>query len=91
MTRAAKVLALSSWSACRMSATSSALVAVSEGFSPLSIQRKLAAWESEVSGLTISLPLRMRSKMATIMAICAVRRKLLRRLAVVGWDFSSGS
>ena len=36
-------------------------VAVSEGFSPFSIHRKLAACESDGSGATIALPLRMRS------------------------------
>ena len=41
MTRAAKVLALSSWSAWRMSATSRARVAVSEGLSPLSMPEEV--------------------------------------------------
>ena len=74
MTRAAKVLAFSSWSACRISATSSARVAVSDGFTPFSISRKFAECESVGSGSTIGLPLRMRSKMATIIAICEVSR-----------------
>ena len=89
MTRAAKVLALSSWSAWRMSAMSKVRVAVSEGFSPLSIQRKLAACERDWSASTTDLPLRMRSKRATIMAICAVRRKDLRTLA--SWELSASS
>ena len=50
MTRAAKVLAFSSWSACRISAMSKARVAVSEGFSPLSIQRKLAGVRERAVG-----------------------------------------
>ena len=89
MTRAAKVEAFSSWSACRISAMSKARVAVSEGFSPLSIHRKFAAWESVGSASTIGLPLRMRSKRATIMAICEVSRKLLRTLA--SWELSASS
>jgi len=46
MTRAAKVEAFSSWSACRIRAMSSVRVAVSEGFSPRSIHRKLAEWRA---------------------------------------------
>src|SRR5581483_886629 len=61
VTRAAKVEAFNSWSACRMSAMSKARSAVGEGFSPFSISRKLAACESEGSGSTTGLPLRMRS------------------------------
>ncbi len=42
-TRAAKVEALSSWSACRISATSKARVATALGRSPVSMYRKFAA------------------------------------------------
>ncbi len=74
ITRAANVLAFSSWSACRISATSSARVAVSDGFTPFNMRRKFAECDSERSGSMIVLPLRMRSKMATIIAICEVSR-----------------
>ena len=75
MTRAAKVLAFSSWSAWRISATSSARVAVSDlEFTPFSMRRKFAECDRFLSGSTIILPLRIRSKMATIMAICEVSR-----------------
>ena len=42
ITRAANVLAFSSWSACRIRATSSARTAVSDGFTPFSMRRKFA-------------------------------------------------
>ena len=61
VTRAAKVEAFSSWSACRMRAISSAFSAVAEGYSPFSIHRTLAAWESERSGSTTGRPLLRRS------------------------------
>ena len=74
ITRAANVLAFSSWSACRISATSSARTAVSDGFTPFSMRRKFAEWDRLRSGSMIDLPLRMRSKIATIIAICEVSR-----------------
>ncbi len=49
-TRAAKVDAFSSWSACRISPMSNARTEVGSGRSPFSMYRKLAAWLSAGSG-----------------------------------------
>src|ERR1700719_4761687 len=81
VTRAAKVEAFNSWSACRMREISNARSALADGFVPLSCNRKFAEWDSDLSGSTTFLPLRMRSYAATIMAICEVNRMALCTLA----------
>ena len=50
-TRPANVEALSSWSACSVSATSKARIAVAFGRSPVSMYRKFAAWPMTGIGL----------------------------------------
>ena len=60
-TRAVNVLALSSWSACRMYALSSARTARGSGAIPRSMYKKLPARLSSRFGGTGSRPLRMRS------------------------------
>ena len=52
---------------------------------------KVAGMGERGSASTSGLPLRMRSKMATSMAIWEVRRKLLRTLASCELSASSGS
>src|SRR6185436_4920708 len=59
ITRAVNVEAFISWSACRMRATSKVLAAAGEGFSPVSMWRKLAAWPSAGSGGIGSPPARV--------------------------------
>ena len=60
ITRAVKVDAFISWSACRISATSKVFAAASVTGSPFSMCRKLAAWLSDGSGGIGSRPPRRR-------------------------------
>jgi len=59
MTRAAKVLALSSWSAWRMSAMSKAAGGGVGGLLAVEHPEELAAWERDLSASTTGLPLRI--------------------------------
>ena len=68
VTRQAKVEALSSWSACRVSATSKVRVSSSSGSLPKSMYRKFAAWLRSLRGATGSLPVRTRPMAAVIWA-----------------------
>ena len=77
-TRAANVEAFSSWSACRMSATSKARVASGPGRSPVSMYRTLAAWPSAGSGSIAPPPAASRPDVATRLPIWPVSRTAFR-------------
>src|SRR5439155_1553711 len=91
VTRAAKVEALNSWSACRMSATSNVFTSSGVGLPPRSMARKFAARESFGFGATRGFPERMRSHAATSVGICAVSRTALRAVASRELSAESGS
>ena len=82
ITRAVKVDAFISWSACRIRAASNVFAAAGLGCSPASMCRKLAACERPGSGATGSSPRRRRSYRATIVGIFAIRRVALAQVGV---------
>ena len=91
VTRAEKVLALSSWSAWSTSAISTARVLSASARLPHSMYRKFAAWPRAGSGATGGFPARRRPIAATIVATCATRRTDFRALAGSELSWASGS
>ena len=90
-TRAAKVEALNSWSACRVRMTSSTRATSADGACPSSSVRKCAACEPPGPAATGSRPVRRRCQAATVAGTRLMSRQALRRFASGSLERTSGS